>query len=204
MEKVQVVRLDRKDMSQAASVLGLAFADNPNTLTMVGGDKAKARRLMEAVAAVMLGRRYSRVLVAIKDGQVVGVLNAAEWPHCQLSLGEKLKTMPSMLRFLGRSVPKAMSVMSSMSKHDPRKPHLHLGPIGVLPDLQGKGIGSKMLEMCLGEVDRQAIPAYLEADVDKNVSLYERFGFVVIAEELIFGVRNRFMWREPRSAARLS
>jgi hypothetical protein len=45
-------------------------------------------------------------------------------------------------------------------------------------------------------VDEQAASAYLETDVDRNVALYEKFGFRVIAQASIVGVNNRFMWRE--------
>jgi hypothetical protein len=48
------------------------------------------------------GRKFSRVLVAEDNGMVVGVLNAAQWPHCQLSVSEKLRTAPIMIREAGR------------------------------------------------------------------------------------------------------
>jgi hypothetical protein len=37
---------------------------------------------------------------------------------------------------------------------------------------------------------------FLETDVDRNVSLYESFGFAVTSQESIVGVNSRFMWRE--------
>ena len=46
-------------------------------------------------------------------------------------------------------------------------------------------------------VDEQATPAFLETDVDRNVKLYEQFGFQVIAKAEIIGINTRFMWREP-------
>ena len=82
-------------MDAACEVIGLAFEGNPNTLAVVGGDRSKARRLMQAaVRAGKLGRKYSHVLLAEDEGRVVGVLNAAEWPNCQLSIGGKLKAAP--------------------------------------------------------------------------------------------------------------
>lgn len=52
--------------------------------------------------------------------------------------------------------------------------------------------------------DDQACAAYLETDVDRNVALYERFGFKVIAQENISSVNNRFMWREAAARSRES
>jgi hypothetical protein len=47
-------------------------------------------------------------------------------------------------------------------------------------------------------VDEQRSLACLETDVDRNVVPYEKFDFRVIAEQDIFGVKNRFMWRAAR------
>src|ERR1700722_17641900 len=61
---------------------------------VAGGNQAKARRMTQAAVRVAkLGRKYSRVLIAAEGGRLVGVLNAADWPHCQMSSGDKLKAV---------------------------------------------------------------------------------------------------------------
>lgn len=42
-------------------------------------------------------------------------------------------------------------------------------------------------------------PRIWRPDVDRNVVLYEKFGFKVIAQAEINGVNNRFMWRPVHS-----
>ena len=99
---MRIRRMSPGDMDAACEVLGLAFEDNPNTLAVVRGDRSKARRMMQAaVRAAKLGRKYSYVLLAEDEGRVVGVLNAAEWPNCQLGLGDKLKAAPAIIRVAG-------------------------------------------------------------------------------------------------------
>lgn len=42
--------------------------------------------------------------------------------------------------------------------------------------------------------------AYLETDVDRNVSLYEKFGFQVIGQADILGINDRrFMRRDAKT-----
>jgi ribosomal protein S18 acetylase RimI-like enzyme len=82
--------------------------------------------------------------------------------------------------------------------HDPVEQHWHLGPIGVLPTHQGKGIGSRLMECFCKEVDACRSKAYLETDLEKNVRFYEKFGFKVVSESEIFGVTNRYMIRDPQ------
>jgi ribosomal protein S18 acetylase RimI-like enzyme len=84
------------------------------------------------------------------------------------------------------------------TKHDPKEPHWHIGPIGVLPAVQGQGVGKALLGSFLQMADEDGSMAYLETDVDRNVSLYEHFGFEVIGQTDIFGVNNRFMRRSGK------
>jgi len=197
MDGIQIRRMAANNLGAACKVLGLAFADNPNTLVVARGDRARAQRLTESGARfAKLGRHYSHVLVAEDKGRVVGVLNAIQWPNCQLRLSEKLKLAPPMIWVTGLGLPRAFTMMRVWANHDSGERHWHLGPIGVHPELQGRGIGKALLAAFLDMADARGTPASLETDVDRNVALYERFGFKVIDQEAISGVNNRFMWRE--------
>jgi ribosomal protein S18 acetylase RimI-like enzyme len=187
-------------LDAVCEVIGLAFADNPSTLANVGGDRAKARRTMrKAVRVAKFGRPWSHALVAVQGPNVVGALNAAAWPHCQMGLAEKIRTAPSMLRIMNTALPRAFTMMARREAHDPSQPHWHIGPIGVRPEMQGRGIGKTLLERFLGTVDEEGSAAFLETDVDRNVALYERCGFRITDRQEIVGVDTRFMWRDPRT-----
>lgn len=190
-----------QDLDVVCEVIGLAFADNPSTLANVRGDRERARQTMrEAVRIAKFGRPWSHALVAVHAGGIVGALNAAEWPHCQLSNLEKIKTVPSMIRIMKTALPRAFSMASRREAADPHKPHSHIGPVGVRPELQGRGIGRTLLESFLAEVDERGAAAFLETDVDRNVVLYQNVGFTVTSRQEIVGVDTRFMWREPRTS----
>jgi ribosomal protein S18 acetylase RimI-like enzyme len=190
------------DIDAACEVIGLAFAENPSTLATVRGDRVRAQQTIQgAVHVAKLGSQHSHVLVAEQGDRLVGVLNAAEWPHCQMTTAEKARSAPAMIRAMGTALPRAFTMMARRAGHDPRRPHWHIGPIGVHPQAQGRGIGKALLGSFLHAVDQQGSPAFLETDVDKNVPLYEGFGFTVIAQDIIIGVNNRFMWRQARLAS---
>lgn len=61
---------------------------------------------------------------------------------------------------------------------------------------QGYGIGSALLRSFLEDIDQSSPPAFLEADDERIVVLYERFGFRVVSQEKILGVDTRFLWRD--------
>jgi len=192
-------RISAGDVESVCEVIGQAFADNPNALAIVRGDPTKAQRVMRGGARVAkFGRTGSYALVAEQGGRIVGALNAARWPDCQLGAGEKVRSAPAMIRVMGTALPRAMKLTSVWTKHDPKEPHWHIGPIGVLPALQGQGVGKALLGSFLQTADEDGSMAYLETDVDRNVSLYEAFGFKVIGHADVFGVNNRFMRRDAK------
>ena len=58
-----------------------------------------------------LARKSSAALIAAQDGAIVGVLNAAEWPGCQMRPVEKLAAAPTMIRAGGiRVISRAQTV----------------------------------------------------------------------------------------------
>ena len=82
------------------------------------------------------------------------------------------------------------------------KTHYYLHALGVVKDMQGRGIGSLLLRETLPVCDRAGMPAYLECSNEKNLPLYLRHGFRVTGEYRV--ARDApliwFMVREPFSS----
>lgn len=185
------------DMDAVCALMGLAFADNPSTLANVRGDRDRAQRVMRsAVRVAKFGRRWSHAIVAVQDERILGALNAAPWPNCQLTGLQKIATVPAMLRATGTALPRIAHMSERRAAHDPRRAHWHIGPVGVRPDAQGHGVGSALLTEFLATSDKRGAPAFLETDVDRNVTLYQRHGFQVVESQAILGVETWFMWRD--------
>ncbi|RYH08530.1 N-acetyltransferase [Tropicimonas sp. IMCC6043] len=69
------------------------------------------------------------------------------------------------------------ATFEQMDGFHPETPCWHLAFIAVDPALQGKGIGSVLMEAALRQCDADGRPAYLESTNPANLSLYRRFGF---------------------------
>ena len=61
----------------------------------------------------------------------------------------------------------------------------YLYNLSIKKDAQGKGIASKLLRPMLQFLDDEKMVAYLETNKEKNVSLYNHYGFELKKEELI-------------------
>lgn len=117
-----------------------------------------------------------------------------------MSGGEKARILPILLGSAGLpGTGRILSWFSEWSKHDPAEAHWHLGPVAVLPEMQGKGVGTAMLEQFCQMAEGEKLSAYLETDKQQNVGFYEKFGFETREEGLVLGVKNWYMTRRARS-----
>lgn len=87
-----------------------------------------------------------------------------------------------VLRLIQQTVPAEVqgdlfALLEETGKWHPAEPYWYLPLIGVDPAVQGRGLGSRLLEAALQIVDRDGVPAYLEASNARNLPLYERYGF---------------------------
>jgi ribosomal protein S18 acetylase RimI-like enzyme len=91
---------------------------------------------------------------------------------------------------------------AAMDKHHPSQTsHLYLWLLGVRPQAQGAGVGSRLLRAGLERADALTLPVFLETATTRNVALYRRHGFEVLAE---YRAREDAplswaMWREPNA-----
>lgn len=79
-----------------------------------------------------------------------------------------------------------------------RGPHYYVRDVGVLPEMQGRGLGSALMAPTLERCDREGLPAYLEASSERSAALYERLGFEHLSELSVLGSPPlRLMLRRP-------
>jgi ribosomal protein S18 acetylase RimI-like enzyme len=98
----------------------------------------------------------------------------------------------------GIHLPKAAGLLALMERRHIREPHYYFPYIGVAPDAQGQGLGSRLMRAALDRCDKEGLPAYLEATTERNVVLYERLGFKLTSELRFAGSPPlRLMVRPP-------
>ena len=80
-------------------------------------------------------------------------------------------------------------------------PHRYLGVIGVDPKFHGKGYASALIKPMLTRIDQEHLPCYLETENEKNVAIFQHYGFKVVESDNIPGsdVNNWAMLREKSS-----
>jgi GNAT superfamily N-acetyltransferase len=83
-----------------------------------------------------------------------------------------------LAKVTGNAVGRFVMLDMAMHSHHPRyRPHHYLAFLAVHPDRQGEGMGSTLLKYRHERLDKEAVPAYLEATGWRNRALYERHGY---------------------------
>jgi ribosomal protein S18 acetylase RimI-like enzyme len=201
LDKLEIGALGPADAEGALGVLVRGMRDNPVHVAAFGDDperrQERLRRMFEGAFDAM-GWQTNMLAARDADGTILGVCGAMPPGGCQLGAGQQLRLMPRVLSNGPRAAIKTMRWLGAWAKRDPEKRHWHLGPIAVDAHLQGRGVGSKLMEVFCARVDAAGEEAYLETDKPENVRFYERFGFEVVGEQEVLGVPNWFMRRPPR------
>lgn len=187
------------DRQQLTAVMARAFDDDPIANWFAAQDRRRARRIYDFLDVAYRITAPGDELYTTDELQ-----GAAYWtPPGKWKMGilQQLMLMPAMIRTASlKRVPAIMGGLNAIEKKHPHAPHYYLLALGVEPDLQGRGLGTLLMQPILERCDREGMAAYLESSKERNVPLYERNGFRVTEEFMVpnGGPKIWLMWRDPR------
>ena len=181
-----MIKAGFQDKQLIVNILVKSFDENKSVNYIVKQDnkrKQRLRKLMEYLFDVcfMLGdvflsdNKKACALIVKSD------LKKTSFKSVLLNL----KLVLSVTGLLNlKKVIKRESAINTL--HPKNEAYHYLWFIGVDQQDQNKGIGSKLLNDIITESAALNIPIYLETSVAKNVTWYEKFGFVLY-KKLYFG-----------------
>jgi GNAT superfamily N-acetyltransferase len=191
----QLRRATGEDLRRLKAVLADAFFDDP-VMGWLMPDDTKRRARLRRFFAIELRH------LALERGRV---WTTSDLSGAALSLPPGAWRAPPRVSVLeggafGARLFRAARLGAAMEWRHVREPHYYIRDIGVLPEMQGKGLGSALLRPTLDRCDRESLPAYLEASSERNAALYRHLGFRAIDELRIGdGPPLRLMLRPPHS-----
>ncbi|HVC07922.1 MAG TPA: GNAT family N-acetyltransferase [Solirubrobacterales bacterium] len=173
-------RASANDISALKTVLAEAFYEDPIFAWLMPDDRRRAARLRHFFSIELrhMGPPRGEVLTTNDLAGAVIVMPPGAW---RAPIRATLLEGGAFGVHLGR----AARLDAAIEWHHTRgvsDPHYYVRDIGVLPRMQGRGIGSCLLRRILERCDREGLPAYLEASSERNAVLYERLGFHLTRE----------------------
>jgi ribosomal protein S18 acetylase RimI-like enzyme len=198
MSEVIVRLLERDENLLAAAVAARSLRDAPTTVASYGDDPLERMDRTH--------RTYMHIFKSLSDPQVgalcgtcpIGVAAVTRPGDCVGALFR-----PFASEVLARPIPeygdpaREQIFWASWAERDLPEDHWHIGPVGVEPGFQGRGIGGAIMrELCDG-FDQDNKTGWLETDREINVRFYSAHGFEVVDKETILDVPTWYMRRDP-------
>lgn len=182
------------DLEPTVAVLAGAFVTDPLHVAAFGRDRLEQNRLFFRIGLRHLFNGHA--FVARVNGDIQGYVHFNTAPYCLPAPEEIPRSMGTLLKPLGEARGRVIQWFARWCHLDPEEPHIHLGPLGVAPEMQGRGVGSALMSRYIQRLQQEKITGYLETDKEENVKFYEKFGFVVTREEQVIGTPTWYMRRE--------
>lgn len=143
--------------------------------------------------------RYGNVQVN-QEGQAGSFMLApGRSPSLRALVAAGLLSFPSRLGWLGswRILSMGVHLQRLRALHAPM-PHWYLLAMGVVPELQGRGLGYAFLTHAIRRSEADGVPCYLQAFSEQQVKYYEKRGFKILdRDELPMGLTLWNMLRTP-------
>lgn len=189
------------DATALSETLARAFVDDPLMLFLVPQAGAQPQMLQRLFKLLFkLGLPHGACDVT--DGCEA----AALWRppgHWHVPFYQYVTNGLEFLSIFGtKGALRAMRTMDMIEKRHPKVPHYYLQVIGTDTAKQGKGFGGVVMRRHLSVADAQGMPCYLESSKERNIPIYQNFGFELTGEIKIPGGPTLYpMWRSARTAA---
>ncbi|MHA1107128.1 MAG: GNAT family N-acetyltransferase [Promethearchaeota archaeon] len=191
-------KIKKKDLKNTVNVLDNAFSED-SIWKEVFDDEDKNRVLTEVMVRFCL--KYGNVFST--SDNLEGVMAIA--PHDKDMTA--LRVIRSGAFFLSMKIASESKIMKVLSNavEEAKKSlnlgsYIHLLIMGVSQEFQGKGFGGKLLRALVEKAENERIPLYLETQNEKNVKLYEKYGFYVAKKINLPDPINLPMWLMVRDA----
>lgn len=135
---------------------------------------------------------------ALVQGHVVASAAAAAPDACFVDgLPAAMRTVPPGPEGEPGSPDRQARVLATLWAHHCTDRHWHVGPVGVEPGLQGRGVGSAVMRALCDALDAAGEIGFLETETPDNVVFYRRLGFEVVSEAELPNLPLWFMRRDP-------
>jgi ribosomal protein S18 acetylase RimI-like enzyme len=185
------------ELPAAAQLLAIAMCDDPIFCAVFGTNADHRRVRLHRLFASLLPLMRQPPLLAFDADRMIGVLGQSPPGTCSTPILRQLRFAFAMR---STNVPELWRLwrwLSATEARDLPQLHWHLGPVAVVPDRRGQGIGSQMLRAFCARMDEREEVAFLETDKVDSVRFYSRCGFVVSEEGQVLGTPNWWMRRVP-------
>lgn len=201
----QIVVLKAEQALAGAAALSQSHAGYPAFTSVYPDDRRRTKALAPFFyATVRDAIPFGCVYAAMQGETVLGIavwLPPGAFPW---SAGRKLRATWLFTKVWAAD-PKGFKNFTRLGMHaemqHPGDEHWVLEALGIRPEAQRRGLGTRLMNPVLRKADSEGIYCYLETSDPANIAYYGRFGFEVVNESpLIAGGAPNIVMKRPVGA----
>ena len=184
-----LIRINKGDAEPCIGILVEAFRKYPLFQYYFPNESIREKISYYVLSLLIYsGIRYGEVYAASSNLQGIAIwIPSNNYP---VTFWKMLRSVPLLKilglgRYGGSKMKGFNDYIDRVHKRQAPFKHWFLQAIGVAPRFQGKGYASKLLRPMLSKIDKEHLPCYLETIDEKNVSIYERFGFKIVDKSIV-------------------
>jgi len=198
-------RVQKRDIMRASKVLADAFQRDPVWNKICEGEsdfEKRFRAIFEVPVRYCL--KYGEVYAPSED--LEGVIGWVPGKYADMNMWRMIRsgsigaTMRIGLNVAKKMGPAYKPLVEDRREHMAGCSYLYPLVIGVATELQGKGLGRKLIDAAIEKSEREGLQIYLDTTNEENVKMYEHFGFRLL-KRITLPIVDLPMWemvREPK------
>lgn len=183
MTKIKIAPLDIKDTEKAIEVLFAAFDGDPLMYYFFGNEYQNLAKYAMQYMCNLAYLSDSLLWGAFIRGELTGV---AQITPPEVGDRNKPEEVAEAEEQLAIAVGEAVTVrieryFQVKSANKPKQPHFYLDILGVLPAIQGQGVGKALIEKLhkISEESTASCGIALDTENDRNLDFYRHLGYSV-------------------------
>ncbi|CAM1358659.1 conserved hypothetical protein [Tenacibaculum sediminilitoris] len=188
----------QKDKNLVTKVLHSSFVNitTANSINfVVKQDKNRSKRLL-FLAEYMFNIAYSFGEVYISDNENACLLIV--YPHNKKNTYKTICwDIQLAIKTIGfNKILKVLRREQQLKKYHINEPHIHPLVLGVSQEMQGKGIGPRLIKEVFEYHKHNTLPCIIETTSESNLKLYKRFGFTIFKKTHEFNYPLYFLRKD--------
>ncbi|WP_299918412.1 GNAT family N-acetyltransferase [uncultured Roseobacter sp.] len=186
----EIVRVTEGTSEACSKVLAETFQDHPLSKWMFRSEANRHKKLLFLSRGLLRCVLHRAEVMTTPDCEACFVYltpsqaEPSDWEYVKSGWWKapfklRLDEIARLMRFNGR--------LGDLHGRLMPEAHFYLLVMGVKPELQGQGLGQKMMELLLEQADRRSMPVYVETQTQRVLPLLRRNGFEISVDETLPG-----------------
>jgi len=190
-----MIKAEEVDKTTVITILSNSFKENQSVNYIVRNNKNSFERIKALMDySFELCSMFGEVWLSDDKKACALVLFPQDKRTTAKSIWLDIKLIFQAIGIFG--ITKTLRREAQIHKIQPKEKMAYLWFIGVEPDAQQKGIGSKLLRQLTLRFTVLNLPLYLETSTQKNIPWYQSFGFEIY-NQINLGYSLYFLQRRP-------